>query len=162
MDLKSLTMEALKAARPDLCEALIAEGKTAEAQALKNAEAAAEKKGHAEGVKTERARVTDILEGTKDIPGVEAARNEAITTGDTPEAAVSRCKDARLAALETKAPKASGPGEEEHVEVSGNAPLEKVCEQEWNKSVKLQKEFPSFTAYKAFRKAESEGRVKIK
>jgi hypothetical protein len=90
MELSELTLEILKAERPDLAESL--------AKASLDA-----------AVKKERERVLAILKEAKGFEGMEDLASEAIQKGDSVEAAVGKFKDKRLAELEKNAPSNLGP-----------------------------------------------------
>lgn len=93
MELSDLTLEMLKAERPDLAESL--------AKASLDA-----------AVKKERERVLAILKEAKGFEGMGDLAQEAIEKGDTVEAAVGKFKDKRLAELEKNAPSNLGPDDD--------------------------------------------------
>lgn len=90
MELADLTLEMLKAERPDLAESL--------AKASLDA-----------GVKKERERVLAVIKEAKGFEGMGDLASEAIEKGDSVEAALGKFKDKRLAELEKNAPSNLGP-----------------------------------------------------
>lgn len=149
MEIKTLTLEALKSERSDLVGLLHKEGL---------------EEGKVEALKAERARVASILEKCKEFEGdkigtlAEVAKT-SISDGDTLEAAENKLKDKKLALLTAAAPAAAGPGAEgsEKKELS----LEEKCKQEFEASKDLQAEFKELSTYTAFKKYEAMGRIKI-
>ncbi|MDD5449661.1 MAG: signal peptide peptidase SppA [Candidatus Omnitrophica bacterium] len=95
MDVKELTLEALKKERPDLLEAAAKEAKEG-------------------AVKQERARVVAIIDTAKDYQdaGVEDVVRASIESGDDLISAESKFKDKKLEALKKEAPKSPGPADD--------------------------------------------------
>lgn len=147
MDLKGLTLEMLKAERPDLAEALSKEAKSA---------------GVSEGTVAERTRVLSIL-GKADLPEYQNMRGlckASIENGDSLDVAEGKLKDQRIKDLETQAPKTPGPGNgDEGVETS-HLSVEEQCKRDWETKPGIQKEFSSLGSYTSYVKAVKRGQVK--
>jgi len=155
MDLKSLTKDALQKENPELVNALIQEGK--DSVDLKPIEEKAAKDATAK----EQTRITGILAKGKELGIKDEVINEAITAGDTVEAAASKFKDIKLKELQGNAPKSPGPGLDGNTSAGEEPTLEEKCEREWKENAALRQEFTSKEAYIRFRKAEEGGRVKL-
>lgn len=147
MDLKSLTIEMLKAERPDLVESVSEEAKTA---------------GLSEGAASERKRVLGIM-GKAEIPEylhMRSLAKAAIENGSSAEEAEGKFKDQRIKDLETQAPKTPGPGEGDESGDGSNLSVEEQCKRDWEKKPAIQKEFSSLGSYTAYVKAVKRGQVK--
>lgn len=147
MDLKSLTVDVLKAERPDLAETLSKEGQNA---------------GISEGTASERKRVLSIL-SKAELPEFENMRplaKSSIESGDTLEAAEGKFKDQRIKDLEAQAPKTPGPGEGDESRGGENLSVEDQCKRDWETKPALQKEFSSLGSYTSYVKAVKRGQVK--
>lgn len=147
MDLKSLTLEVLRAERPDLAEALSKEAKGA---------------GASEGVASERKRVLGIL-AKADLPeyqNMRALAKASIENGDSAEAAEGKFKDQRIKDLETHAPRTPGPGEGDQAGDASNLSVEEQCKRDWETKPAIQKEFSSLGSYTSYVKAVKRGQVK--
>lgn len=149
MDIKTLTLEALKSERPDLVGLLHKEGLEA---------------GKVEVLKAERARVAGILEKSKEYEGDKLGTmaeivKTSISEGDTLESTEGKFKDKKLTLLTAAAPGTAGPGAEgaEKKELS----LEEKCKVEFEASKELQAEFKELSTYTVFKKYEAMGRIKI-
>lgn len=143
MEIGELTLDMLKNERSDLADALLSEGR----------EAATTK---------ERERILGILKEAKAFTGMDELADELVKNGASVEAAVSQFKDKRLKELEANAPKSPGPGADPEAEGSdANLSIEEKAAKEWEKDPKLREEFALKETYVAFKKAESEGKVKI-
>ncbi len=147
MDLKSLTLEALKTERPDLAEELSKEAKTA---------------GVSEGAASERKRVLGIF--TKaELPEYQNMRGLAkasIENGDALETAEGKFKDQRIKDLETQAPKTPGPGDGDEGVQTSHLSAEEQCKGDWETKPGIQKEFSSLGSYTSYVKAVKRGQVK--
>lgn len=109
-DLKTLSLDELRAARPDLAAALIKEG---EAKGLNQGkeEAKAEAQSVAQAAKeAENARIAAIVKIGSDIPGASVIALECIKDGMDAKSAELKMKDARLADLQKNAPAPMGAG----------------------------------------------------
>lgn len=157
MDLKTLTAEELKMARPDLCVALVNEGKAA---GLKEGREAAEAEANTAKA-AEKARVSEILKKAKSIQGVEDAALAAIEGGDSVEAAGNKLKASKLDKLQAAAPAALGAGNVTEAPAVVDETIPAKAERLWAAGGKIREEFSSKETFAAFLKAESEGRVKI-
>jgi hypothetical protein len=147
MDLKSLTIEMLKAERPDLADALSDEAKAA---------------GLSEGAATERKRVLGIL-AKAELPeylNMRAFLKAAIENGDSIATAEGKFKDQRIKDLETQAPKTPGPGEGDQAGDASNLSVDEQCKRDWETKPGIQKEFSSLGSYTAYVKAVKRGQVK--
>lgn len=147
MDLKSLTLEMLKAERPDLVEALAKEAKGT---------------GVSEGTASERKRVIGIL-AKAELPEYQNMRvlsKASIENGDSPEAAEGKFKDQRIKDLETQAPKTPGPGDGDQAGDASNLSVEEQCKRDWETKPAIQKEFSSLGSYTSYVKAVKRGQVK--
>lgn len=147
MDLKDITLDMLKADRPDLVETLSAKAK---------------EEGKIEGEKLERKRVTDILDKAGEFESMEDLPLESIKAGDSLETADGKFKAKKIEQLEKSAPKTPGPsGDSEPPEDESQLSVKEKAEKEWEKDSKLRDEFSAKETYVAFKEAEAKGRVKI-
>jgi len=122
----------------------------------------------AAGRDAERARVVEILEAA----GLQGLLFQVVQDGSEPKEALKlflkehdRVKAEALKAMEAAAPAPVGtdpPKIETAAEEDQNLPIETRAKAEWDKDAKLRGEFKSLETYLAFRKAEDDGRVKIK
>jgi hypothetical protein len=147
MDLKSLTLEMLKAERPDLADALSSEAKAA---------------GLSEGAASERKRVLGIL-AKSELPeylNMRVLSKTAIENGDSVDAAEGKFKDQRIKDLETHAPKTPGPGDGDQAGDASNLSVDEQCKRDWETKPGIQKEFSSLGSYTAYVKAVKRGQVK--
>lgn len=163
MDLKSLTAEELKMARPDLCVALVKEGREA---GLKEGREAAEAEA-ATAKMAEKARVSEILRKAKSIQHVEDAAIASIDSGDSVEAAEKSMKAAKLDKLQKTAPAAVGAGnvsqEEGHDQAFEGMSLEDECKARWEKNVKgVKGQFTSLETFTSYTRAQRRGQVREK
>lgn len=156
MELSELKLEELKAGRPDLLQEV-------------------EEKARGEAEKAERERVLAVLKDAgefPDVPKKDELVRAAIDGGDARDAAMSRLKDARLAALEQASPATTGPNAEPETRASvAGLEGEELFKAEWEKGTKeasvaeLRREFgddpDAFNAYCAYRRAEDKGLVEI-
>lgn len=147
MDLKSLTIEVLKAERPDLVEVLSKEVKSA---------------GSSEGAASERKRVIGILAKAElpEYQNMRALSKASIENGDSPETAEGKFKDQRIKDLETQAPKTPGPGDGDQAGDASNLSVEEQCKRDWETKPAIQKEFSSLGSYTSYVKAVKRGQVK--
>lgn len=151
----AMNLEELRAAHPDLCAALIAEGETNGAQA-------------------ERQRILDVE--AQALPGHEtliaALKADGKTTG--PMAAVAvLAAERKLAADRGLAvhadapppvPHAAAPGAEADAAAAAEAalPLDERCKAAWEKNASLRAEYgDDYGSYLAFERANASGRVKV-
>lgn len=141
-----MTLDELRAAHPDLCVALVAEGATAE-----------------------RARITDIEAQAKGLPGhgdlVASLKADGKTTG--PMAAVAILAAERsLAASRINALHADAPAPVAHAAVpAADAPVAQTAEEKarakWDSEPALRAEFGGmFSAFLAFDRARADGLVR--
>ena len=107
MELSELTLETLKAERPDLAESLAKTSLDA-------------------GVKRERERVLAILKEAKGFEGMGDIASEAIEKGDSVEAALGKFKDKRLAELEKNATSNLGPDADKDLSKKQKTHLERA------------------------------------
>lgn len=155
--LESITLDQLRAARPDLAALLVAEGK--------DAEKANAGQSVSQAVDAERARSTQIFEKAKAMNGVDAVAVECVKTGMTVEAAESKLKAAKLDLIQ-KSTEASKGGEN-NVETQSmkgldDTSIEQECEKVWSQNPAVRAEFgQDKKAYIAFAKADAKGLVKI-
>jgi len=148
MELKDLTLEALKKEKPDFVEVLHTEGlEGGKEQVISDT------------LKLERARVASILEKSAVYEKVEDIVKESISAGDSLEVTEGKFKARKLDLLEKNAPPSPGPGTEQPEK--GSLSLEEQCKQEFAKDQKLREEFKTEEAYFHFKKAEASGKVKI-
>jgi signal peptide peptidase SppA len=170
MDLKTITKEDLKAGRPDLHDAIYAEGKGAGAEeAKKEAEKSAEtikatatEEGRKAGAVAERARIAGIREAARVIPGCDALAEEAISSGISADEALKKFKDARLSAMQSSSPASPGPSEDTQTSAPAatDETLEEQCKKQWEKDASLRNEFASLETYTGFRRAQAKGRIR--
>lgn len=153
----AMTLDELRAAHPDLCAALVEEGRTA---------------GLAAGAAAERQRILDVEAQT--LPGHETLIAQLKADGKTSgaEAAVQvltaeravnagRAKD--LAADAVK-PVAHAPAEGAPGAIAGDdksRPAEERAKVKWDADEKLRAEFGTFETYLAYFKATESGQVKV-
>jgi hypothetical protein len=124
----------------------------------------------AEGVKQERARVSDINKSFKtvwgDTPpaGEDKVRDGLVELGTSAADAETYFKTRKLTMLTNEAPKSAGGGSDApnpiKVDLS-KLPLEDRCKVEFDGSPELRDEFGSLSVYVAFKRAEANGQVKI-
>ncbi len=151
-----MNLEELRLAHPDLCAALVEEGRSA---------------GFKAGAAAETQRIKDVEAQT--ISGHEALISTLKFDGKTtgPEAAVQVL--AAEKELQTKhakdmisgAPSAvdfsAAPSDQPNDEPAANLSFEETVQAEWDKDASLKAEFVKFETYLAFRKADASGRVKV-
>ena len=106
MELKDMKLEEFRAGRPDLAATLIKEGHD---KGFGEGKAAAENDSKTKS-DFEKARVAAISQKAKEIQGDDAVAFECIANGDSPEAAETKMKEAKLKAIQTGAPGAMGGG----------------------------------------------------
>jgi signal peptide peptidase SppA len=115
MEMKSLTLEAIRAERPDLAEALIEETKIANATAVEAA------------VKAETVRILGINDKTKsylDVEGINDLVKASIEKGESIEIAEKGFMAKKLEVMEKGSNK--GPGADQDVEAAPKTHLEKA------------------------------------
>ena len=148
-----MNLDELRLAHPDLCAALVEEGRVA---------------GFEAGAVAENKRVKDVQ--AQSMPGHEALITALSFDGKTtgPEAAVQILnaervlKEKAVADLAGAAPAAVAFAAAPADEVTENLPPEEQAIAEWDKSPTLRAEFgDNFKTYAAYREAESKGRVKV-
>lgn len=154
----TMNLEELRLAHPELCAALVEEGRSA---------------GFEAGAKAEQDRIKDVE--AQSMPGHEALINTLKFDGKTtgPEAAVQVLSAEKAlqatasAAVVKNAPPAvdfaAAPNEQAAAAAATAAdlPIEELAKAEWEKSAALQQEFVKFETYLAYRKADASGRVKV-
>lgn len=147
----AMNLDELRAAHPDLCGALVEEGRIA-------------------GAAAERTRIQDIE--AQALPGHEALiaqfKADGITSG--PEAAVAILKAEResnaqrgrsfAADAPNPVPHAAAPAASAAT-VPADAPIEDRAKAEWDKNAALRAEFCTFDTYLAFARAHDTGAVKV-
>lgn len=144
-----MNLEELRAAHPDLCAALVEEGRTV-------------------GAAAERERILAVE--SQALPGHEALiaqfKADGVTTGPMAAVAILAaekkvCAD-RAGTIGADAPKpvahAAAPAEGAAVDQS--LPVEERAQASWDKNPGVRAEFPSFDTYLAFCKAQDAGLVK--
>jgi len=148
---KAMTLEELRAAHPDLCAALVAEGRIA-------------------GATAERARIQEIE--AQALPGHEALIAQFKADGKTtgPEAAVAILAaeraicagraDKLAAAAPAPVPHAPAPVDKPSGE-DKSQPIETRAKAKWDADAALRAEFGAFETYLAFAKAQDAGAVKV-
>lgn len=174
MELKELNIETLKAERPDLHDAVFAEGKSAgikEGEEKGRAEGKAEgvkegeEKGKGDGITTgidqERARILSIMDSAKAIPVQGDMMIQAIKDGTKADVALNQFKDAHLETIKAGSPASPGISNDGHDVDTEGMSLEEKCKKEWETKADIRKEFASLETYTGWRRAESKGRVKI-
>jgi signal peptide peptidase SppA len=153
---KAMNLDELRTAHPDLCAALVEEGRAA---------------GLTAGAAAERQRIQDVE--AQAMPGHEALittlKFDGKTTG--PEAAVQVLNAERAvvekagAAAAAAAPAAvafaAAPVDEEHPSTDASLPLEERAKADWDKSDSIRAEFGKFETYLAYRQASEKGLVKV-
>lgn len=153
----TMNLDELRLAHPDLCAALVEEGRVA---------------GFEAGAVAENKRVKDVQ--AQSMPGHEALITALSFDGKTtgPEAAVQVLnaergfKQKALADLSASAPAAvvfaAAPEFEASDTAIENLPPEEQAKAEWDKTPALRAEFgDNFKIFAAYRAAESKGRVKV-
>lgn len=150
-----MNLEELRAAHPDLCVALVEEGRTI---------------GLAAGAEAERNRIKDVE--AQALPGHEtliaSLKFDGKTTG--PEAAVQVLSAERATGAErlkqirsdapTALPHAAAPVDEAAAE-DKTLPIEERAKAKWDASAETRAEFVKFENYLAFAKAHEAGAVKV-
>jgi ClpP class serine protease len=148
----AMNLEELRAAHPDLCLALVEEGRIA-------------------GAAAERQRIHEIE--AQMLPGHEALIAQFKADGQTTaaEAAITILKAEReIAAKRASEVHAGAPAPVPHAAAPVEAPagtdaslpLDERCKATWDKSADLRAEFAeNFNAYLAFEKAQASGRVRV-
>jgi hypothetical protein len=142
MDLKGLTLDELKAGRPDLSAALTSEG-----------------------VASERKRGLAILKKADEF-GYREDGVKHLESGASETEALSALKDRKIADLEKVTPTAPGPNADpEKPKAAGLGAEgdldEEALKTEFGKSAALKAEFPTVDHYLAYKRAEGAGRVRI-
>ena len=158
MDLKALTLDELKVARPDL---LVAVANDAKAAGLEEGKAAAEKEALAKS-EAESARVTGILKAAQTIGNVGEAALECITKGEKVEDAEKSMKAAKLDSIAQAAPAPLGGGnssDASQIEAS-EIPVEEKAEKLWALE-STKKEFSSKEALLGYLKGQQKGQIRI-
>jgi signal peptide peptidase SppA len=168
---KTMKLEELKTAHPDLCQALIEEGK----QMAAADNSAAIETARREGAAAELARIKGIEEQCS-VPGHEQLVATLKYDGaTTPEQAAlqilgaeTQLRKGALATMQNEANPAvpaaavSATGEREQAaKLPADAPVDERAKAEWDSNPALKKEFTSESAYVAFRKNEEAGRARI-
>ncbi len=123
----------------------------------------------AEGAEAERARIKGIEENAKLKPGHDDLINEMKFDGKTQPAeaaqrllqADANLRQATLDNLKSDAPAPVEASKENEVVSMEGMPLEDRCKAEWEKSDKIRAEFSDLENYVAYKKAESNGQVRI-
>lgn len=151
----AMNLDELRAAHPDLCAALVEEGRIA---------------GLAAGADQERKRIQDVqaqlLAGHESL--IASLMWDGKTTG--PEAAVQvlsaerQINAGRAAAIHADAPPAvpAAAAPQDGQAEASSAPIDERAKAKWDSDAKLRAEFgDSFTAYLAFAKAQDAGRVRV-
>lgn len=153
----AMNLEELRAAHPDLCAALVEEGRT---------------NGLAAGAAAERQRIQDVE--AQALPGHEkliaTLKFDGTTTG--PQAAVqvlnaereANAGRARQIGAEAPppVPHAAAPEDKPSAAEDASLPLEDRCKAKWNDDAALRASYGnSFEAYLAFEKAHASGKVRI-
>jgi len=162
---KNLTKEHLQAENPDLYQEISAEGAACvRLDDLLAANPATAEQLRAEGRDQERARVVEIME----CGGPADLTLTAVKSGQEPKEALKTFWAARdqwkaqaLDNLQAAAAPSVGQMAAETV-IDTSLPLEERAKAEWDKDPQLRREFPEFSAYLAFTKAQAAGLVKIK
>lgn len=127
--------------------------------------------GRAEGVKTERERVSGIRKAFQAVWGDKGPVSELnilngfIELGTSIEDADRMFKERKLTVLTEAAPLSAGGGSEtttttQKVDLS-KLPLDERCKAEWDSQPELRDEFGMLSTYMAFAKAQANGQVKI-
>lgn len=150
---EAMNLEELRAAHPDLCAALVEEGRNA---------------GFDAGAAAERQRIQDVE--AQALPGHEALIATLKFDGKTsgPEAAVQvlaaerQTADKNLAAIrdERQKPLPAAAAPEDAPAAEDSMPLEDRAKAKWEKDATVRAEFGKFETFMAWFKADSEGRVK--
>lgn len=146
----AMNLEELRAAHPDLCAALIEEGRVA-------------------GASDERARIlaveAQLLPGHEKL--IAQLRADGKTTG--PEAAVQVLNAERAVcagraeklAKDAPAPVPHAAAPEGEAAAADGLPVEERCKAEWEKDAQVRAEFVTLEAYTAFCRATAAGKVRI-
>jgi len=153
----TMNLEELRAAHPDLCAALVEEGRSV---------------GFDAGASAERNRIQSVE--AQSMAGHETLINTLKFDGKTtgPEAAVQVLnaernlkgnKSAEITSAATKPVSfAAAPDDSASMEQNANLPIDQKAQVEWDKSPALQAEFGgSFKTYLAFCEASAKGLVKV-
>jgi signal peptide peptidase SppA len=166
----NMDLQTLQEKHPDLFDQVKAMGReevTLEEMLQQHPEAAENLRaeGRTEGVGQERARVVEILEAD----GPADLTLAAVQEGQAPKEALKafwasrdQLKAQALDNLKKAATAGAGQLAVETATVDPNRPIEERAQAEWDGDPKLREEFKEFAAYLAFKKAEADGRVKIK
>lgn len=158
MDLKALTLDELKVARPDLLATLAKDERDAGFAAGKaSAEQDASQKAEAE-----KARVTGILNVAKTLGGVDEAALACIQKGEPVAEAEKSMKAAKLDALAKSAPTPLGGGNSADASqiAASDLPVEEKAEKLWALE-ETRKDFTTKEALVGYLKAKEKGQVKI-
>jgi len=162
-EVKTASIEDVKAENKAVADALIAEGRTAGVEEGKKigAEEAkktveAENKTAAEAVKkAETERVSKIMEAMP--AGMEALALSMIKEGKSPEEA----KDAYLKAFKKEAPASPGASADPAPAAGSTLSVKEQAEKDFDSQVALQKEFGKKETYVAYKVKAAEGKVRI-
>lgn len=164
MDLKSLTLDELKIARPDLCVALVNEGKaagSAEAKAAADADART-------AAGAEKDRVVAIMEKAKAIGAVEDSAIACVKDGLSFEAAHDKMKAAKLDKITAASPAPLGAGNSGNPLPAGQPNFEGLSfdeeiQKRWETNADdCKKQFSSIETFKSYTKAKRRGQVSEK
>lgn len=151
---KAMNLDELRAAHPDLCAALVEEGRVA---------------GFDAGAAAERQRIQDVE--AQSLPGHESLITALKFDGKTggAEAAVQVLSAERaanagrqqniIADLPTAVPAAAAP--EDDAGANADATVEQRAQADWDKNAGLRAEFGDFKTYLAFAEANASGKVKV-
>lgn len=150
MDLSAITIDALKAGRPDIVESLT------KAEAARATTAATEQ---------ERTRVLAILDACSEYKADAKTARELIEGGKCEADAKNRVQADRIKALESSAPQAPGASATSDDGDVEAAPVATATDEEslkklYAKSPALQAEFGDAETFIAYRKAEQAGRIR--
>lgn len=151
MELTKLTLEELRAGRPDLVESLAAEHlaaqKKAEADALADAQ------------QVERKRCSAILAEAEKF-GLAELGAKLIADGLSVDAALGALKDAKIEELTKSAPTSPGPNNPPAAQANESAG-DSAWQKAFEKDAALQREFGDVATYLAFKRAETGGYARI-
>lgn len=158
---RTMNLEELRAAHPDLCAALIAEG---QAQGITQ--------GAEQGALAERQRILDVE--AQALPGHETLiatlKADGKTTGPMAAVAVLAAERKiaadRGTAVHADAPlpvaHAAAPSAESDAAAAAALPLDERCKAAWDKNAAMRAEYgDNYASYLAYERANASGRVKV-
>jgi signal peptide peptidase SppA len=156
----TMNLAELRLAHPDLCAALVEEGRSAGFEAGAKAELDRIKGVEAQSMAGHETLITSLKFDGK-TTGPEAAVQVLAAEKSLQSKAATALVDGAPAALSFAAAPNDAELAAEAAAAEVNLPIEERAKAEWDKSADLQSEFVSFATYLSFRKAESNGRVKV-